>query len=66
MDISKGCHTVASFVVYFETCQCVFIFKVTLTRLYFVFLFHLCKMLIESDDCLDSFEEVVDSVVFVR
>lgn len=31
-----------------------------------VFLLHLCKMLIESDDSLDSFEEVVNSVVFVR
>ena len=27
---------------------------------------HLCKMLIESDDCFDAFEEVVYSVVFVR
>ena len=27
---------------------------------------HLRKMLIESDDCLDAFEEMIYSVVFVR
>lgn len=27
---------------------------------------NLCKMLIESDDCLYSFEEMIDSVVLVR
>ena len=29
-------------------------------------LLHLCKVLVESDDGFDSFEEVVNSVVFVR
>ena len=51
--------------LYFESRQCVFILKETLIRLYIV-LFYFRKMLIESDDSLDSFEEVVNSVVFVR